>query len=122
MFETGPYLRLYYGASGDMHAHGVQGLAGERLWHGISLWQLHSHNSSALSKSSDVRAMQVGAYVGTICMPAEKSTYACVQLGWCIPKLVSILRLQADSQNRVVVCVIMRCACRYIATPVLLDA
>ena len=29
MFETGPYLRLYYGASGDMPAHGVQGLAGE---------------------------------------------------------------------------------------------
>ena len=27
MFETGPYLRLYYGASGDMPAHGVQGLA-----------------------------------------------------------------------------------------------
>ena len=54
MFETWPYLRLYYGASGDMPAHGVQGLAGERVWHGISLWQLHSHNSSARSKSSDV--------------------------------------------------------------------
>ena len=120
MFETGPYLRLYYDASGDMPAHGVQGLAGERLWHGISLWQLHSHNSSARSKSSDVLCRW--AHVGTICMPVEKSTYACVQLGWCIPKLVSILRLQADSQNRVVACVIMRCACRYIATPVLLDA
>ena len=44
----------YYGASGDMPAHGVQGLAGERLCHGISLWLLHSHNSSARSKSSDV--------------------------------------------------------------------
>ena len=40
----------------------------------------------------------------------------------CIPKLVSLFTLQADSQNRVVACVIMRCACRYIATPVLLDA
>ena len=30
MFETGPkkYLRLYYGASGDMPAHGVQGGSG----------------------------------------------------------------------------------------------
>ena len=58
-----------------LHAHGVQGLAGERLWHGISLWQLHSHNSSARSKSSDVLCRWV--HVGTICMPAEKSTYAC---------------------------------------------
>ena len=80
MFETGPYLRLYYGASGDMPAHGVQGLAG------------------------------------------EYPMLVCNCMGWCIPKLVSILRLQADSQNRVVACVIMRCACRYIATPVLLDA
>ena len=82
MFETGPYLRLYYGASGDMPAHGVQGLVGERLRHGISLWQLHSHNSSACSKSLDVLCRW--AHVGTICMPAKKSIYACVQLGWCI--------------------------------------
>ena len=94
MVECLIYLRLYYGASGDMPAHCVQGLAGERLWHGISLWQLHRHNSSARSKSSDVLCRW--AHVGTICMPAEKSTYACVQLGWCIPKLVLILRLQAD--------------------------
>ena len=32
-----------------------------------------------------------------------------------------ILRLQAYIQNRVVACVITRCACRYIATPVLLN-
>ena len=32
-----------------------------------------------------------------------------------------ILRLQADIQNRVVACVITRCACCYIATPVLLN-
>ena len=58
-------------------------------------------------------------------MPAEKSSYACVQLygalGWCIPKLASILRSQGYIQNGVVACVIIRCACRYIATPVLLD-
>ena len=69
-------------------------------------------------------------HVGTICM--ERSACLLIELdlclwaivpagGRCIPKLASILRLQADIQNRVIACVIIRCACRYIATPVLLN-
>ena len=61
MFKTGPYLRLYYGASGDMPAHGVQGLTGERLWHGISLWQLHSHAQQKRPFKIVRCAMQVDA-------------------------------------------------------------
>ena len=74
-------------------------------------------------------------HVGTICMERSacllnlKSINLCLWAivpgdgagGWCIPKLASVLRLQADIQNRVAACVIIRCACRYIATPVLLN-
>ena len=62
-----------------MVCRGEQSLAGERLWHGsmrdkfVAIAQPRAISSA---KSLDVLCRWV--HVG--CMPAEKSTYACVQL------------------------------------------
>ena len=103
VFKTRPYIYLgvYYGASGDMLGGGEggggrgggrgggegggggggQSLAGERLWHGSMRVKFLA---IAQPRQPDpVLAFKIvsrWAHVGTICMPAEKSTYACVQL------------------------------------------